>query len=563
MKPRRTRFAPRLSRRAAVLLLLALLFAGGGGLEALRAPGASSRAATGQDVVDDLQAHLDTLEQAEDVSRVVAYRILLQYLPAGTRMTSGYRSPEKQLSLIRNYAIRRGIPVPDRMVVGEPSTWTNAWQSLRSLGFYIASPNHTPHGNPERIVFDLAGPDLGAIRRGCEVAQSKGMVKFLRPPLVEHVNGCVHIEVESFDARAFSGLSSPSQRPRIVTQQSSGGGSSASAVGAPTPTPTPLPDAEKEARLRVRSELVSQHDATPELRKKIDYDYQIIQTLDLSDPAQLSYRSVLLNEIKEHEAQAKLDEEKAANDQAAAEKQGLVAQVEAAVREGRDEEAERLAESLKGRYPELEKVHQQLVARRVIREAKGAFIDADCHRCSNVEGGACASAGELIDRARRMEEELGVNTEARQATSLKAEMEAIRSNCGWGRRTRYVLLALLVVGLGVGLYFWLRPGRYVLEGVSGPCRGEVFPLDKARMKVGAMASSEDEEVDIVISDREHKISRVHCLLTQSGRYWYVKDESRNGTKVNDLPVEKGSHQRLAGGDEISLADEAVLLFRRR
>jgi len=524
---------------------------------------ASARGAQGQETFEELQTYLDGLEQAEDVPRVIAYRILLQFLPAGTRMTSGFRDKGKQLSLIRDFARRAGINPPDRMVLDERGTWEPTWLALRGRGYIIADPFHTPHGDPDRIVFDLGGPDLQAIKQGCLVAQSKGMVTFLRDPLVENVNRCVHLEVKGFpDARVFGGLATrpPSYtRPYRATGDSAGGSSGSSANGSAA-TPAASPDEQTKARLDERQRLVREHDTTTDLKKKIDYDLLIVQTLDMSNPEDLALRSTLINEMRQHEQDAKDAEIKAQQDAAEREKQELKAQVAAAQREGRDDVAERLARTLSDKYDDQKDLYNQLVLKRMIGEAKGAFIQGDCNKCSNVEGRSCEPVDKLVGAVL---EKRGDDPEAKE---LKEELETLRNNCRWERRARGVLLVLLAAGLLVGLYFWLRPGKYVLEGTFGPCKGEVFALDRPRVRIGAMPRAEEEEeenVDIFVSDRDHKISRIHCLLTQSGRHWYLRDESSNGTKVNDLAVQKGVHQKLEGGDEISLADEAVLLFRRR
>jgi len=54
---------------------------------------------------------------------------------------------------------------------------------------------------------------------------------------------------------------------------------------------------------------------------------------------------------------------------------------------------------------------------------------------------------------------------------------------------------------------------------------------------------------------------VHCVLRQHGRRVYLKDMSRNGTKINAIEIEGNRYVKLCNGDEISLADEAVLLLK--
>ena len=59
-----------------------------------------------------------------------------------------------------------------------------------------------------------------------------------------------------------------------------------------------------------------------------------------------------------------------------------------------------------------------------------------------------------------------------------------------------------------------------------------------------------ESCDIVL--RFPNVSAHHCELTCKGGYWYVGDlESRNGTKVNGVPV---TEKRLDPGDVLSIAN---------
>ncbi len=74
--------------------------------------------------------------------------------------------------------------------------------------------------------------------------------------------------------------------------------------------------------------------------------------------------------------------------------------------------------------------------------------------------------------------------------------------------------------------------------------GDPIPLLKKILLVGRR-----ESCDIVL--RFSNVSAHHCQLSVSGGYWYVRDmESRNGVKVNSLPI---TEKRLDPGDVLSIA----------
>ncbi|MFV2069725.1 MAG: FHA domain-containing protein [Pirellulales bacterium] len=74
--------------------------------------------------------------------------------------------------------------------------------------------------------------------------------------------------------------------------------------------------------------------------------------------------------------------------------------------------------------------------------------------------------------------------------------------------------------------------------------GDPVPLLKKHLLVGRR-----ESCDIVL--RFSNVSAHHCELTLNGGYWFVRDrKSRNGTKVNGLPV---TEKRLDPGDVLSIA----------
>lgn len=74
--------------------------------------------------------------------------------------------------------------------------------------------------------------------------------------------------------------------------------------------------------------------------------------------------------------------------------------------------------------------------------------------------------------------------------------------------------------------------------------GDTVPLLKKDLLIGRR-----ESCDIVL--RFPNVSAHHCQLYVNGGYWYVRDmKSRNGTKVNNMPV---TEKRLDPGDELAVA----------
>lgn len=75
--------------------------------------------------------------------------------------------------------------------------------------------------------------------------------------------------------------------------------------------------------------------------------------------------------------------------------------------------------------------------------------------------------------------------------------------------------------------------------------GDPIPLLKRHLLVGRR-----ESCDIVL--RFANVSAHHCQLSVNGGYWYVKDlQSRNGTRINDVPVH--GEQRIDPGAELAIA----------
>lgn len=90
-----------------------------------------------------------------------------------------------------------------------------------------------------------------------------------------------------------------------------------------------------------------------------------------------------------------------------------------------------------------------------------------------------------------------------------------------------------------------------LEAVTGPLKGEVFPIAGERVSIGSDPSNE-------LSIYDASIAAAHCLITCRGGVVAVTDlESGQGTFVNGVPVRECD---LQDGDLITIGD-CELVFR--
>ena len=132
---------------------------------------------------------------------LLVFTILRRYLPADTKLTSTYRSPIEQLGVIQDLARKRKVRT-GVMLVNDPNTWVPVLEKLRSAGVKVNAPTSgtkipiSPH-TKEKIVFDMSGPDLAAIERGCQAAQKMGIMTFRQILKEGGSNNAVHVEVSN------------------------------------------------------------------------------------------------------------------------------------------------------------------------------------------------------------------------------------------------------------------------------------------------------------------------------------------------------------------------------
>ena len=89
-----------------------------------------------------------------------------------------------------------------------------------------------------------------------------------------------------------------------------------------------------------------------------------------------------------------------------------------------------------------------------------------------------------------------------------------------------------------------------LIGVAGPLQGALFALPEGEVSIGRDISNQ-------LYAGDGALSRKHCVVRRAGASCTVCDlQSRNGTRVNGIPVEE---RELAHGDHLSVGS-SVLMF---
>ena len=524
--PRRPppRFKPRALFAAALLAVAAALAAWPG---AGRAQGESA---------ESLRAEYEMLERESlggHPNRRLSYIMLKPYLPPGTRMTSGYRDPKKQLDLIVRYARSFGMAVPGSVSVEDESSWEGLWGGIRARGIIIAKPNTTPHGR-EEAVFDLSGADLDSINAGLRQAEAKGLITY-RNIIIERKNNCVHVEVGLIDTKLLNNLTGLPAAPQVQ-----GGGDAPRADEA----------GQQAGLLRQMQRL---HDGEPDPAKRMDYDNDMIAMLD---PAADKAR------IEELEAEVESHRKEAARVGASSEQRGAVEKISEALRDDRLKDAEREAAALLKKFPDFPDARTMLFeirTRRLVLEATRAMDSASC--------GDCERAAALVEAALK----LAPGHEG--ARLIKEDVDACTERCRKRSVAVWAVSLLVLASLGGGLYFlalsknWLpskggAPARgWVVEVVEGDEQGRVFSVEKESVVVGSKGPPEGE-ADVLVTDAARRVSRRHCTLLREGGRLYVRDESTNGTKVNGREAGRGVLTECRAGDSITLGDAAVILLRQ-
>ena len=171
---------------------------------------------------------------------------------------------------------------------------------------------------------------------------------------------------------------------------------------------------------------------------------------------------------------------------------------------------------------------------------------------------------ELESLATQKQEELDALAEEKKAAldaleAEKQELEQRNKNMIYGAAG---LLTLAVLGL---ILFWIRKQRSLdsAEDLADVIlRGSEFTIKLHRNLLsrerGAVLGRSAAESDFVLD--APAISRAHCKVFEREDRIYVEDlGSANGTLVNGRKLTQGEPVALRGGDELQLADSALVV----
>jgi hypothetical protein len=500
----------------AVFFLLAFFLATEDPLAQKPSPSASFATAT--------QAPPSSAERAVstgDTLALLAFYLLKTYLPPGTHLASGFRTSQDQTRIIRQYAEHEDIPVPNEMKADDPKTWGPVLARLRAAGYKIADPGKSQHENENLIVLDLSRPPLSEIQKGCLTAQDKGII-LITHTIKEHKNGAFHIELQITEkALALLGLDT-----QLLKRQGDDQALKTQVIG--------------EMREKLRGETDPQKRASQlkDIQKLAVYGdqaYLALQTdIDRSEEeakqlAQDNTKRKLLEEISNARDQQnwELAKEKALQCLDLADSRGCKNLVE------------------------------KIEAQEFYEKAVELVLTEPAWQCDQ-----CKDALNLVEQALEKLNSTTPKLPSTMEAKFQRQLSARVNSCWWRFVITVSLIVILAAILLVGLFFALRPGQLFLECVDGDLHGESFALVQAETVIGSLGEP-DGEAHIVINDRKRKISRSHCLVRRSGRRFYLKDISANGTSVNGRPLAKDEYHELRKGDEISLADAATLIVRRK
>ena len=90
--------------------------------------------------------------------------------------------------------------------------------------------------------------------------------------------------------------------------------------------------------------------------------------------------------------------------------------------------------------------------------------------------------------------------------------------------------------------------RLELRQIDGPSEGGAplrWYFERGRRTIGRSA-----ECDWQIPDRSRSVSKLHCTLEKDRDGFLLRDDSANGTRVNDVTVQEGETTRLSEGSRL-------------
>lgn len=103
--------------------------------------------------------------------------------------------------------------------------------------------------------------------------------------------------------------------------------------------------------------------------------------------------------------------------------------------------------------------------------------------------------------------------------------------------------------------------RGALQVVSGVGRGKARNIDQELFRIGAVEQDQDgNPIDLVISDSEKLVSRLHCTIRRRGSEFVLIDHSTNGTMLNGRPMGGSFHYPLKDNTTIDVAGVSEITF---
>ena len=133
-----------------------------------------------------------------DVGHQYVWAALKPLLPYGTVLTCVKRDAQHQLAIIVRYARREGFEFATTPTLANRESWLPALNFLRGRKYKIAEPGRSLHEHG--LAYDFSGPDLQRIYDAIADGARTGHIRLVRKPrnlILEHVNHCVHAEIES------------------------------------------------------------------------------------------------------------------------------------------------------------------------------------------------------------------------------------------------------------------------------------------------------------------------------------------------------------------------------
>jgi tetratricopeptide (TPR) repeat protein len=176
---------------------------------------------------------------------------------------------------------------------------------------------------------------------------------------------------------------------------------------------------------------------------------------------------------------------------------------------------------------------------------------------SAYEGAVLSRGASDLQKARNeIDAALKLNPEDAALRKFRAAIQTMAQVQQFKRIVMYVMLAVGALGGIIGA-LKLRPKPRSLEITEGPQEGELLPLRKKLVIIGTMES----QVDWVLDDPAHRVSRRHCEISRRYRRHYVVDCSTNGTHLNGVLLQRGEPAALRPGDLITLGGAVTIRFQ--